>query len=238
MLLMANGCSNTHGMDSYNGEVCDENRNLAFPKHIADHFDMDYLNIAHPCVSNEYIAHTTIDWIENWIEDGGTCEELFIVIGLTASVRKTLVSDEYGIYTWNTGVKNGGISAFTAEQFDIVEDYFKLWLECDTSSDYHNSTSYHHVNYLHLYLKEKNIKHFMINTCNMFTDYLPENRQYMKKLATYVECASYNDRGCNMYPYYKNYKPAPRGHITGETHGLLGQKCIEYITNHELLIDK
>ena len=159
MHLLANGCSNTHGAETHNVGISEENRNLAYPRYIADYFSMSYKNIAQPGASNEYIAHTTIKWIEEY---NGKLDELFVVIGFTTSVRKSLIN-ENGNFYWNTLHKDPGKIWGTKQNFCELEDYFNLWLEYDTYPEYYDNICVHYINYIHLYLKNKKIKHFFID---------------------------------------------------------------------------
>ena len=67
MILFANGCSFTCGTES---TAVDQEFNLdvAWPRWVADHYGIKYVNIAEPGKGNAQISRSTIDWITTKID--------------------------------------------------------------------------------------------------------------------------------------------------------------------------
>jgi len=77
MMLFANGCSHTAGAEiEFESQNCCHEK--AWPKHLADHLNMEWTNIALSGGSAERIIRTTIQWFG---EDIRRIKNTFVIIG-------------------------------------------------------------------------------------------------------------------------------------------------------------
>lgn len=63
--LLVAGCSITHGLATYTDNYHLKNTEYSFAKYFADYLNINYLNVAYPGVSNEFIFHRVLSNINN-----------------------------------------------------------------------------------------------------------------------------------------------------------------------------
>ncbi len=72
------------------GEELTDPENASFPALIAGHFGMTLHNAAHSGSSNCRILRTTLQWIAEYLANGGKPDGLFVLIGWTAPDRREI----------------------------------------------------------------------------------------------------------------------------------------------------
>jgi len=88
-ILYANGDSMLFGMECLaDGSKQEENKQLAFPKHISDALGCQtYINSSYNGASNEFIFKTTLQDLISLERSGHKPEDIFVVIGVTTLHR-------------------------------------------------------------------------------------------------------------------------------------------------------
>lgn len=229
MLLLANGCSHTHGSEAFSKNKCIENTQLAYPKYVADHFDMKYENIAQPGASNEWIVKTTLDYLaaKNWSTD------IFVLIGWTPFPRKSFIN-EHGTFFWTPGSRDPEICWQTGERHTDLINYFRSWVANDCYGPWYSEKFYHNIKYLHLVLKEKSIKHFMVNSWNPWYHHIDWQTLEVLNipnfwLPTHQESTLYYH--CKL----NNCKFMPGGHPEAAGHKFYAKELIKAIEEAKIL---
>jgi hypothetical protein len=87
--LYANGDSMVFGMECLDhGSKLEENKQLAFPRHIADALGCsEYINNAYNGATNDFIFKTTLMDLEQLEQSGHNPKDIFVMIGITALHR-------------------------------------------------------------------------------------------------------------------------------------------------------
>ena len=223
MILLANGCSNTLGEELAYTKL--EKNKLAYPVYIAKYFDMTCENISTGMCSNDYIVRTTIDWIET---NDVRSEDLFVVIGWTSLPRKSFTNKD-GNHFCCPGVMSSVMS-----QTNELVNYYKSWVLNDTYRPFYMVKHYHSIIYLSLYLKERKIKHVMVNTVRGFK---PTELWQQEKLSEIKEYWEYYDNDYSLLSYAKKHnRPLkPKNHVDAQTHKFFSKDLIRFIKENELL---
>ena len=88
-LLYANGDSMLFGMECIDhGSKAEENKQLAFPKHISDALGCSmYINNSHNGATNEFIFKTVLSDLQQLEDNGYNPKDIFVVIGITSLHR-------------------------------------------------------------------------------------------------------------------------------------------------------
>jgi len=84
MLLYANGCSMTMGAELPDAAAC------AYPSLLAKRFGLKLFNNAQGGSSNCRILRTSIQWVCEYLGDGGRPEDLFVLIGWSGPDRREI----------------------------------------------------------------------------------------------------------------------------------------------------
>lgn len=88
MLLYANGCSMTLGLE------LERPRQDAYPSILARHFEAELFNHSFSGSSNCRILRTSLLWLTNYLNTGGDPSQLFVLIGWTAPTRREVALAE------------------------------------------------------------------------------------------------------------------------------------------------
>ena len=155
--LFANGCSHTAGSEidfalqghKYEG---------AWPKWLAEDFGWNWINIAQPGASNEYIRRTTIEWvIENVeLEKKYTPKELVVVVMWSGFNRFEVWSGKEQVLKSQAG------HADLSHELPELREYLKYrtMIEIEPVLEYRNLFD---VYLTAKYLENLNIKYYFLN---------------------------------------------------------------------------
>ena len=129
MLLVSNGCSHTAGAEleyASQGDCYEK----AWPKHLADSLGYDHTNLAMSGASTNRIVRTTYEFIYNWIKQGKSTKDVFIVILWSGVYRTEMYVDESNLYNYdnNWTPMVVGNDARNKKQFSpSLYYYYKSW---------------------------------------------------------------------------------------------------------------
>ena len=129
MILVSNGCSHTAGAEleyACQGECYDR----AWPKHLADSLGYDHINLAMSGASTNRIVRTTYEFIYDYIKQGKSLKDVFIVILWSGIYRTEVYVDESRSYNYdnNWTPMVVGNDARNKEQFSpSLYYYYKSW---------------------------------------------------------------------------------------------------------------
>ena len=162
MKLIANGCSHTAGseIDPYNLEKCYDN---AWPKFIADHYALDYINIATPGAGNEQIARTTLLQVSKLLDSGTVPSELVVIVAWSGFDRYEFWCPE--------SQRHKSFSFNTKETPYIPKEPVKSYIEYRSlvePENYSNYKSLYYVFQLSTFLEQHGIKYFFSNALQTF----------------------------------------------------------------------
>ena len=129
MLLVSNGCSHTAGAEleyASQGDCYEK----AWPKHLADSLYYDHINLSMSGASTNRIVRTTYEFIYNWIKQGKSVKDVFIVILWPGVYRTEIYLEECRNYNydnkWTPMVV--GNDARNKKQFSSsLYFYYKSW---------------------------------------------------------------------------------------------------------------
>ena len=129
MLLVSNGCSHTAGAEleyASQGDCYEK----AWPKHLADSLGYDHINLSMSGASTNRIVRTTYEFIYNWIKQGKSTKDVFIVILWSGVYRTEMYVDESNSYNYdnNWTPMVVGNDARNKKQFSpSLYYYYKSW---------------------------------------------------------------------------------------------------------------
>lgn len=228
MILLANGCSHTHGSETHSPDTIEENRQLAYPKFVADHFNMDYVNIACPACSNEYIVYSTLDWLAEHPN-----EDVFVLIGWTTFPRKTFVN-KTGKYYWTPGSENPHRCWQSGKYHTDLLNYFKAWVANDCYGPAASEDFYHNIKYLNLELRSKNIKHLMVNAWVPWKHHKHNQRSDILNMPEFWLPESEKST-LNYHTDINNCKYMPGGHPEAAAHTFYAKEIIKVLEEGKVL---
>lgn len=193
--LYANGDSFVFGMEAIADSSRDlENKNFSFPKHIAEAYNLQYLNNAYNSSTNEFIFRRTIFDLEKLL-DVSNAEEIFVLIGWTSLYREEIAAKQmfeffiaennhisvdpndqeyhnFGTFFINPNQshdislrKNDYVKQFNMSA--QIRDFCAMYLWDDQLQTAKLTAL---MIALHNYLKIKGFKHLFVNCCNSITE--------------------------------------------------------------------
>jgi len=130
VLLLANGCSHTAGAE-IEETMLDKCYEKAWPRHLADKLNCEYINLAVSGASNHRVIRTTMDFIGQRILNKQSLQDIFAVICWPGAYRTELYieeqSGEYNnnIYGWQPLVV-GNNHIYKNFRRDVY-NYYKYW---------------------------------------------------------------------------------------------------------------
>jgi hypothetical protein len=162
-ILLANGCSHTAGtdIDPNNLPKCTDQ---AWPRWVADHFNIPYVNIAEGGSGNEQISKSTIMAVSNLIEiDNFPSENLIVAICWSGFDRYEYWDEDKHAH------KSFALSStsIVTKPKDLIKKYIEIrsLMEPDYYSNYKN------LYYMYTtakILESYNIKYYFANCLNSF----------------------------------------------------------------------
>jgi hypothetical protein len=165
-ILIANGCSHTAGsdIDPENKFKCPES---AWPRWVADHYNIPYLNIAAGSSGNEQICRSSIISISNIIENEKLYETSDIIVCILWSGfdRYEYWSNYQGCHRSMSLTSTYKVSGdFLYEVGKYIES--RSLIEPESYSNYKNL---YHMYVLAKFLESYNIKYYFGNALKHFT---------------------------------------------------------------------
>jgi hypothetical protein len=149
--LFFNGCSFTEG-----GELEGPNRDLEYQRTyrfshlVSENLGVNYINLASPGKSSDWIVENTV----KWFEQGNTCD--LAIIQFTAQKRTILYGKdrkEYHIFNPVLKSQKEIYPTFSQDFIKIANNYYK-----DIYTDYFGCQNlYKNLFFIHSYFKNKNI---------------------------------------------------------------------------------
>ena len=131
-----------------------------WPTYLGELSKREVINIAKPSISNQWIYHSTMEWIlKNYIQENKPTEDLIVIVGWTSILRKEFFfNGEDNTYEKTLNV-NGD---FKLENKDLQE-FFKYYV---LTTDFDTQGAYDLVNYtfnLLNFCQSNNIKCYFFN---------------------------------------------------------------------------
>ena len=129
MILVSNGCSHTAGAEleyPQQGECYEK----AWPKHLADSLDYDHINLSISGASTNRIVRTTYEFIYNWIKQGKSVKDVFIVVLWSGIYRTEIYVDESHLYNYDnnwTPMVVGNDARYKKQFSPSLYYYYKSW---------------------------------------------------------------------------------------------------------------
>ena len=126
MLLFANGCSHTAGAEiefPMQGECYDK----AWPKHLANIWGCDHVNLSKSGGSQKRIIRTTINFIGNYLLEGKDLKDIFVIILWPGPYRTELFDPSFPtIYGdgWRTFCVGNDYKNISKD----MENFYKSWV--------------------------------------------------------------------------------------------------------------
>jgi hypothetical protein len=165
-LLLANGCSHTAGsdIDSNNLSRCVES---AWPRWVADHYGIKFLNIAEPGSGNEQISRSTIMMVSNLIEfEKILPEDLSVCIAWSGFDRYEYWSDKHDQFKSYT-INMVSDAKRKYNPGDDVRKYIEYRTLIETS-DYSQYKNLYYIYTTAKILDSYNLKYYFSNTYQTF----------------------------------------------------------------------
>ena len=162
MKLIANGCSNTAGseIDPSDLKFCHAK---AWPRWVADHFNIDYENIATPGAGNEQITRTTLLYVSKLLDLGVLPSDLVVMVAWSGFDRYEFWCPEsqcHKSFTFNT-------QATPYIPKEPIKSYIK-YRSLVEPENYSNYKSLYYVFQLSTFLEQHKIKYFFSNALQTF----------------------------------------------------------------------
>jgi hypothetical protein len=198
-ILLANGCSNTAGsdIDPNNLPKCGEE---AWPRWVAEHYEIPYVNIAEGGAGNEQISRSTILTVSNLIEkDKFPAEDLIVGICWSGFDRYEYWDDERNTH------RSYALSStrVVKKPRDIIKKYVEIrsLMEPD---DYSNYKNLYYMYTTAKILESYNVKYYFANCLNSF-----EHPSKLKSCDELIEIYTnlldlYGDRINNQLGFWNN----------------------------------
>jgi hypothetical protein len=162
-ILLANGCSNTAGtdIDPNNLQKCGEE---AWPRWVAEHYNIPYVNIAEVGSGNEQISKSTIITVSNLIEiDKFSHDDLTVAICWSGFDRY-----EY----WDSDKnKHKSFSLSSTSVVNKPKDIVKKYIEIRSLMEPQDYSNYKNLYYMYTtarVLESYGIKYYFSNCLNSF----------------------------------------------------------------------
>ena len=235
-ILIANGCSHTAGaeIDPASLFKCYDK---AWPKFVADHYGMDYINIAMSGSSNEQIQRSTTIYISKLIAQGQDPSNLFVVVAWSGFDRYEFWDPEKQ--------KHHSFSLLIQQSAYRPADDIMRYIEAKSLIEPENYSNYKSLLYvfqLAIFLERYNIKYCFSNAIRSFelqTKFVGSDnlkREYFELLDLYGRKRIDNHLGFFYKPHvFAEYlKKLPRTNLGGGGHwGEDGQKkYAEFFIQH------
>ena len=222
MLLVANGCSHTSGaeIEKHRNSECHEK---AWPKHLADIWDCDHVNLSLCGGSNARVIRTTIEKIGELFNNNIHPKDIFVVILWPGPYRTELYEKKYQDHpTWKSWVPLVVGNDYTGDRSLNAQKYYKAWVTLYDSA-WADTQNYIEVLSLQSYLKSWGINYFFYrastthllstNSFNSFEIQIDKKRfpGFKEKGNSYCEMLEY--KGFKYAPYSKFGHYGQDGHI-------------------------
>jgi hypothetical protein len=131
-----------------------------WPTYLGELSKREVINIAKPSISNQWIYHSTMEWIlKNYIQENKPTEDLIVIVGWTSILRKEFFFNGEDTTYEKTLNVNGD---FKLESKDLQE-FFKYYV---LTTDFDTQGAYDLVNYtfnLLNFCQSNNIKCYFFN---------------------------------------------------------------------------
>jgi hypothetical protein len=215
MILFANGCSFTCGTESTAVDQ-DYNLDVAWPRWLADHYGIKYINIAEPGKGNVQISRSTIDWITTKIDlEGYNPKDLLVTILWSGNER---------FETWNKDLDKHRSYHLTSELIQktrcsptdkLIKDYI-IKSALLYSEEYLEYNSLYHMYITAKFLEFYGIEYYFASsyqTVPLATDFKGTGnlkdmylRLYLKYLPRVNSHVGLHERNDTYWYYLKNIK--------------------------------
>jgi len=167
MILVSNGCSHTAGAEleyPQQGECYEK----AWPKHLADSLEYDHINLSMSGASTDRIVRTTYEFIYNWIKQGNSVKDIFVVILWSGIYRTEVYVDESHLYNFDnnwTPMVVGNDDRYKKQFSPSLYYYYKSWTA--NTSGYQGSCAFYiAVTNLQNLLYRHGIKYLFMDAAN------------------------------------------------------------------------
>ena len=228
MFLYANGCSLATGCEA----VAEEHINYekSFPNMIADTLGWEHLNAALPGGSNQRIVRTTIYFVEKWLEENKSPDDLFVLISWTGTDRLEIShgNDRYHllVHDLDTEIYNNIPR--------LVRRHYESYL---AAVDNRESINLQNVLLMQSFLKNNNINYLFLNGIDEWTKKFLEHDQIIYNA---LDKQHYLDGGRDrgfMRQWLRNqgFPYAPEGHFREDAYAAYASMIVDYLRESGLI---
>lgn len=162
-ILIANGCSHTAGtnIDPDNLESC---KNLAWPRWVSEHYDLDCINLAEGGSGNEQISRTIILVLSSMLSTGLVAKDTVVAIAWSGF-------DRYEF--WSQKTRKHMSVGLGSTMMNYVDTDVKRYVEARSLIEFEEYANYKNLYYIYttaLYLESQGIKYIFSNALRPFKD--------------------------------------------------------------------
>jgi len=205
--------------------------NRAIPGRVAEHFKLNYINLAKPAGSNGYIYRTIIETVQEWINNGRDPSELFIVIGWSTDERYEFTW-EGEHWHWANGkdaslIYNNGIGPDFSTWFKALQLY-------NTDFQFGAHKKLINILTLHEYLKSRNVAYVQLASCAKIDPSTWEDNEGILHGFPYHTFHEPTESFIDQYLETESEHFTPWLHADAYLHNKYAEKLIQFIeTNYE-----
>lgn len=232
--LFAVGCSHFAGSEIEGAEHSLRTAyslNRTIPGRVAEHFKLNYINLAKPAGSNGYIYRTVVETVQEWINKGRDPAELFFVLGWSTDERYEFTW-EGKHWHWANGkdaslINNNGVGPDFTTWFKALQLY-------NTDFQFGAHKKLINIITLHEYLSSKNVKYVQLASCGKIDPSTWEDNKSLLHDFPYHTFFEPTDSFIDQYLETESEHFTPWLHADAYLHNKYSEKLIQYIeANYE-----
>lgn len=232
--LLGVGCSHFSGSEIEGPEQSLRTAyslNRAVPGRVAEHFNLNYRNVAKPAGSNGYIYRTVIEEVQQWIASGRDPKELFVVIGWSTDERYEFTW-EGKHWHWANGkdpslISNGGIGPDFTTWFKALQLY-------NTDFQFGAHKKLINIMTMHEFLTSRNVKYIQLASCAKVDPSTWRDNEKILHDFPYHTFFEHTDSFIDQYLESDKEHFTPWLHADAYLHDKYASKLIQYIeSNYE-----